>query len=242
LIWIFIALFGLVIGSFINVLIARIPKGESVIFPESHCPKCDTKLKPWHNIPLLSYLFLGRKCAYCKTPISIQYPLVEFSSAVIFVTIFAKVGMNIDALLLSLVFVILLALSIIDLYYKAVPDSLNLSALTLAIFSGSILESFEYALLFAGAFSLLRFYISFIIGKEAMGEGDIMIAATIGAILGFKLSLVTIFLSALLSLPVSILMRSKTKEIPYIPFLSLALLIVYLFDEYFNNILENLYG
>ena len=242
MIWIFIALFGLVIGSFMNVLIARIPKGESVIFPASHCPKCGTKLKPWHNIPILSYLFLGRECAYCKAPISIQYPLVEFSSAVIFVIIFAKVGMNIDALLLSLVFVILLALSIIDLYYKAVPDSLNLSALTLAIFSGSILESFEYALLFAGAFSLLRFYISFIIQKEAMGEGDIMIAATIGAILGLKLSLVAIFISALLSLPVSILMRSQTKELPYIPFLSLALLIVYLFDDYFYAILGELYG
>jgi len=242
LIWIFIALLGLIVGSFINVLIVRIPKKESVIFPASHCPKCKTKLKYWHNIPLLSYLFLGRECAFCKTPISIQYPLVELSSAIIFITIFAKAGMNIDSLLLSLVFVILLALSIIDLYYKAVPDSLNLSALTLAIFSGSILESFEYALLFAGAFSLLRFYISFIIGKEAMGEGDIMIAATIGAVLGFKLSLVTIFLSALLSLPVSILMRSKTKEIPYIPFLSLALLIVYIFDEFFNTILKNLYG
>ena len=242
MIWIFIALLGLIVGSFINVLIVRIPKKESVIFPASHCPKCKTKLKYWHNIPLLSYLFLGRECAFCKTPISIQYPLVELSSAIIFITIFAKAGMNIDSLLLSLVFVILLALSIIDLYYKAVPDSLNLSALTLAIFSGSILESFEYALLFAGAFSLLRFYISFIIGKEAMGEGDIMIAATIGAVLGFKLSLVTIFLSALLSLPVSILMRSKTKEIPYIPFLSLALLIVYIFDEFFNTILKNLYG
>jgi len=230
------------IGSFTNVLISRIPKNESVIFPASHCPKCKAKLKPWHNIPLLSYLFLGGKCAYCKEKISIQYPLVEFSSAVIFVVIYMKEGMTVDAILLSLIFVVLLALSIIDLYYKAVPDSLNLTALTLAIFTGSILESFEYALLFAGAFTLLRFYISFIIGKEAMGEGDIMIAATIGAVLGFKLSLVTIFISALLSLPISILVRSQTKELPYIPFLALALLIVYLFDGYFLNLLGEMYG
>lgn len=242
MIWIFIALFGLAVGSFANVLIARIPQQKSVIFPASHCPKCSTKLKPWHNIPLLSYIFLKGKCAYCQEKISIQYPLVELTSALLFIVIFAKEGFNVDALLLSFIFVLLLALSVIDLYYKAVPDSLNLLALTLAIFTGSILESFEYALLFAGGFTLLRFYLSYIIQKEAMGEGDIMIAATIGAILGLKLSLVTIFLSALLSLPVSILTRHKSKELPYIPFLSLALLIVYLFDGYFYNILERLYG
>ncbi len=235
------ALLGLSIGSFLNVLIYRIPKDENIAFPASHCTSCGKPLKWWHNIPLLSYIMLGGKCYYCKEKISFQYPLVELLSTFIFVLSYLKVENFTDALIVASVFDLLLALSVIDFRYKAVPDSLNLLALTLSIFSGTILTSFTNALLFAGGFTLLRFYVSFIIKKEALGEADIMIAATIGAMLGVKLGLFAIFLSAVIALPVFLIAGRKNLQLPFIPFLAMALFLTFMFDDYFLNFIEWLY-
>jgi len=149
----------------------------------------------------------------------------------------------------SLVFALLLSLSVIDFYYKMVPDSLNLSALTIAIISATSLGQLGYnftnALLFAGGFTLLRFYLSYFLKKEAMGEADIMIAATMGALLGVKLALVAIFISALLALPALLLTRTDDEEshqLPFIPFLTMATWIVLLFDTYITAYLVGLYG
>jgi leader peptidase (prepilin peptidase)/N-methyltransferase len=241
--WGLVTLFGLLFGSFLNVLILRIPKEESVVFPSSHCPKCNNNLKWYHNIPLFSWLFLGGKCAYCKEKISIQYPIIEFLSAVIFFIAYAKSGELVYAFIIGLVFSLLMGLSLIDLRYKAVPDSLNLAALTLAIFSSStILSNLTNALLFAGGFALLRFYVSFIVKKEALGEADIMIAATIGAMVGVKMGLVAIFLSAVIALPVFIIIKDRDLEVPFIPFLAFALFLVWLFREKFEALWVTLYG
>ena len=235
------ALLGLSIGSFLNVLIYRIPKDENIAFPASHCTSCGKPLKWWHNIPLLSYIMLGGKCYYCKEKISFQYPLVELLSTFIFVLSYLKVENFTDALIVASVFDLLLALSVIDFRYKAVPDSLNLLALTLSIFSGTVLTSFTNALLFAGGFTLLRFYVSFVIKKEALGEADIMIAATIGAMLGVKLGLFAIFLSAVIALPVFLIAGRKNLQLPFIPFLAMALFLTFMFDDYFLNFIEWLY-
>jgi leader peptidase (prepilin peptidase)/N-methyltransferase len=238
-----VSLFGLLFGSFLNVLIFRIPKEESVVFPASHCPKCNNDLKFYHNIPVFSWLFLGGKCAFCKEKISIQYPVVELITALIFAVSYIRVGDLFHSVIVGLVFALLLGLSIIDFRYKEVPDSLNLAALTLAIFSSSlILTNFVNALLFAGGFALLRFYVSFAIKKEALGEADIMIAATIGAMVGIKMGLFTIFLSAIIALPVFIIIKEKDYEVPFIPFLALALFIVYIFQSYFEKLWITLYG
>jgi len=238
-----VSLFGLLFGSFLNVLIFRIPKEESVVFPSSHCPKCNNDLKFYHNIPVFSWLFLGGKCAFCKDKISIQYPIVELITALIFAVSYIRVGDLFHSVIVGLVFALLLGLSIIDFRYKEVPDSLNLAALTLAIFSSSlILTNFINALLFAGGFALLRFYVSFAIKKEALGEADIMIAATIGAMVGIKMGLFTIFLSAIIALPVFIIIKEKDYEVPFIPFLALALFIVYIFQSYFEKLWITLYG
>ncbi len=238
-----VSLFGLLIGSFLNVLIIRIPKNESVVFPSSHCVSCGKNLKYYHNIPLFSYLFLGGKCAYCKSKISIQYPLVELSSALLFALSYIKLHDITFSFIVGGVFALLLALSLIDFKYKEVPDSLNLLALTLSFVSSlTILENFENALLFAGGFSFLRFYVSYLVKKEAMGEADIMIAGTIGAMVGVKLGLVVIFLSALIALPVFLVANKKDLEIPFIPFLAIALFIVYIFSDFFEHFLVVLYG
>ena len=247
--YLFIFIIGAVIGSFLNVLIVRIPKNESIAFPASHCVHCKTPLKIWHNIPIFSWLFLRGKCAFCGGKISYQYPLIELLSGLTFLVIFIKMGIALPTLGIALVFLLLLTLSVIDFYYKMVPDSLNLSALTLAMISAyslpMLVTNIVNALIFAGAFSLLRFYLSYAIKKEAMGEADIMIAATMGALLGVKLTLVAIFFSAVLALPAMLLLRNETdesKQVPFIPFLAMATLIVYVFDTPIAEYLGTMYG
>jgi len=128
------SILGLLLGSFLNVVILRIPKDESIVFGSSHCPKCKNTLKAWHNIPIISWLFLRGKCAFCKSKISAQYPLIEIISALIFFSIATKYGVSFPIILISLSFLMLLALSMIDFKYKMVPDSLNILAMLFAIF------------------------------------------------------------------------------------------------------------
>jgi len=263
-----IFIFGLLFGSFLNVVILRIPKDESIVFGASHCTTCNTPLKPWHNIPLFSWLFLGGKCAFCKTKISIQYPLVELVTAIIFTLVGMKYGMSYSTFFIALSFSMLLALSMIDIKYKMVPDSLNLLAIVFAVLSAfnphMFLVNLQNALLFTGGFTLLRFTLSYLMTSsvyraglktktswnknydrtpfiEAMGEGDIMVAATMGALLGIKLGLFAIFLSALLALPVMLMVQGKSAEeqrVPYVPFLAMATFITFLFDSQIMRYIE----
>ena len=258
-------LFGIVFGSFLNVVILRIPKDESVVFGASHCTSCGNKLKPWHNIPLLSWIFLRGKCAYCENKISVQYPLIELLSGFMFMALAYKYALSVPLFFVAMSFLMLLALSVIDLKYKMIPDSLNLLAIFFAIFGAwsitRLFENFQNALLFAGGFTLLRFALSYYLTSsvyragiktktswnkhfdrtpfiEAMGEGDIMVAATMGALLGVKLGLVAIFLSALLAMPVMLMVMKKSKEeqrVPFVPFLAMATFIVYMFDTPIMN-------
>ncbi|PHM17975.1 MAG: prepilin peptidase [Sulfuricurvum sp. PD_MW2] len=245
----FVFIFGALIGSFLNVVIIRIPRDESIAFPASHCMHCNTPLKVWHNVPVISWLMLRGKCAFCGEKISLQYPMIELFSALIFLFSAMKFGFTLQAFGIALTFDLLLALSAIDYRYKMVPDSLNLGALSVAVFSVTSFAQLGYnitnALLFAGGFSLLRFYVSYIIKKEAMGEADIMIAATMGALLGIKLGLVAIFFGAVLALPALVLTRDESdesKELPFIPFLAMGCWIVLMFDSYVNNYLVGIYG
>ena len=262
---------GTLIGSFLNVVILRIPKDESVVFVASHCMTCKNSLKPWHNIPIFSWIFLRGKCSFCNTKISAQYPIIEFVSGMIFLVIAYKFGLSYPALLIALSFLMLLALSMIDFKYKMVPDSLNLLAMFFAIFGAWTLEgiftNFQNAILFAGGFTLLRFIMSYMLTSsahrqsnktitpwtknyhtypfiEALGEGDIMVAATMGALLGVKLTLVAIFLSALLALPVMLYLLNKSQEeqsVPFVPFLAMATFIVYIFDNQILAYIEATY-
>ena len=257
----FAFVFGAVIGSFLNVVILRIPKDESIAYPSSHCFSCGNSLKPWHNIPIVSWLFLRGRCAFCNEKISMQYPAVEFISGIIFVLLISKFGVSIPIFFIALSFLMLFALSMIDFKYKMVPDSLNLLAIVFAVFGawsiGGVFINLKNAMLFAGGFTLLRFTLSYLLtssvhkeGKktqtnwnkhydrtpfiEAMGEGDIMVAATMGALLGIELTLVAVFLSALLALPVMLALKNRSAEeqrVPFVPFLTTATFVVYMLDS-----------
>lgn len=236
-----VTLFGLCIGSFLNVAIIRLPKNESINLPASHCPLCLHPLAWYHNVPLFSWIFLRGKCAFCRSHISFQYPLVELSSAFLYAFIYFHLANTLQALLIASVFALLLALSIIDLRYKAVPDALSLPALVLAFCTGDPLVSLQNGLLFMGAFAFLRFFVSALAKKEVMGEADIIIAGIIGALLGIKLGLAAIYISAVIALIVFMIIRKKGYELAFIPFLALGLLLTWLFKTPILHIMELIY-
>ncbi len=239
---IFFGFIGLAVGSFLNVVIIRIPKGESISFPASHCVTCKHPLKWYHNIPILSWLFLSGKCSFCKEKISIQYPIIEALTTFIFLSTAMQTDTVADALIISTLFTMLLALSVIDLKYKAVPDSISIPALFVSLFVDDFLISLNDALLLAGGFALLRILVSWIIKKEAMGEADIIIAGIIGATLGVELGLAAIYISALIALPVFMIIKKKGYELPFIPFLALGLYLTWVFKPEIMSILRMIYG
>lgn len=236
-----VTLFGLCIGSFLNVAIIRLPKNESINLPASHCPTCLHPLAWYHNVPLFSWIFLRGKCAFCKSHISFQYPLVELSSAFLYAFIYFHLANTLQALLIASVFALLLALSIIDLRYKAVPDALSLPALVLAFCAGDPLVSLQNGLLFMGAFAFLRFFVSALAKKEVMGEADIIIAGIIGALLGIKLGLAAIYISAVIALIIFMIIRKKGYELAFIPFLASGLSLTWLFETQILHIMELIY-
>jgi leader peptidase (prepilin peptidase)/N-methyltransferase len=243
---IFLFVLGICIGSFLNVVIYRIPLQKSIISPPSSCPKCGARIKPWHNIPILGWIILKGKCANCNEKISIRYPVIEFLTGLLAVFVYLKLRqIDIFYFIDFAIFADLLALSMIDFDYKAVPDSLNLLALTLAFFSSpDIVENFKNALLMMGGMSLIRFYVSFFLKKEAMGEGDIIVAGTMGGILGLKLSLIALFIASAIAIIPSLYQRfaNKDLELPFIPFLALGTFIVWYFSDYFLALWSQIYG
>ena len=221
--------FGTMIGSFLNVVIYRIPEGESIVFPSSRCQSCHTPLKWYHNIPLFSWIFLGGKCAFCNAPISKQYPFVELITGLIFVVLFLKLGLVWYLPFVFASFAALFALVMIDFKYFAVPDSVNFFALAMALIQPEFITAAMNAAIAALALYLLGLSVSFIFKKEAMGSADVIVAGTMAALLGFPNFFVALFLSAILAIVPSLL--AKDTMVPFVPFLALATFIVYLFDS-----------
>ena len=233
--------FGTMIGSFLNVVIYRIPKGESIVFPASKCQSCQTPLKWYHNIPIFSWLFLGGKCGFCKAPIAKQYPIVEFVTGLIFVALYFKLGLVWYLPFVAGSFAALFALVMIDFKYMAVPDNVNFAALLFALVQPDFIHGAMYAAFAAGGLYLIGLLSSLLARKQAMGGADVIVAGTMGALLGFPNFFVALFLSALLAMIPSLLNR-KT-GVPFVPFLALATFIVYLYDTQAAQLLEFiLYG
>jgi len=238
MIYLIVVLVGLVFGSFLNVLIHRLPLAISLVNPVgSACPYCDHRIKWYENIPVFSYLFLKRKCSNCFESISIIYPIVEIITAIVTLTIYLNFLWNWELIAIIALFYTLIVLSFIDLKYRAVPDYLLIIAVILAIIVGDIIS----VLIFTGGLVLLELIITFYIqnikakitgNKEletqrALGEGDMPIAGVIGGLLGIQLGVSAVFLAALLALLPAIynLFSKKEIETAFIPFLSLGLFI-----------------
>jgi len=235
-------LFGAIIGSFLNVVILRLPaKGESIVFPPSHCPKCGAEIHGYDNIPLLSFLLLRGKCRACRTPISIQYPLVELSMALLSLALFKKFGPSFEFVLYFAFLATLLVIIFIDLHHQIIPDSITLTGIMVG-FAGSFLNSkvawqdSGLGIILGGGilYSVALIYFT-LTKRHGMGGGDIKLLGMIGAFLGWQSLLFVLFFSSLTGSIVGIVVMIKQGKggqtrIPFGPFLAFAA-IVYLFFQ-----------
>jgi leader peptidase (prepilin peptidase) / N-methyltransferase len=231
--------FGAVIGSFLNVCIARIPEGKSVVSPPSHCPQCTMPIRWYQNIPVISYLWLRGRCAGCGLPIPIRYLFVEVLTGVLFVYILSRFGFQYATLLCWIFASLLVVITFIDLDHQIVPDVLSLPGIGVGL-AGAILipwipwsDSLFGILLGGGILYLVAFGYELLTKREGMGGGDIKLLAMLGAFLGWQAIFPIILLSSLIGTLVGVpwmLLNKKTTTfaIPFGPFLAAAALI-YLF-------------
>ncbi|ABB16081.1 prepilin peptidase [Carboxydothermus hydrogenoformans] len=232
-----IFLFGLIIGSFLNVVIYRLPRGQSILYPPSTCPNCGQRLKPWHLIPVLSFLLQKGRCAYCGGKISFKYPLVELITAFIFSVVHLKFGLSLLTLKYLLFFIFLIPLFFLDLENFLLPDKLTYPLFLAGVLINLITRELSWKSLIFGVitgFGLL--FLLALISRGGMGGGDIKLAAGLGAFLGFPLILETLFLAFFFGgLTGIILLLTKKKArgdmVPFGPFLIGAAFITVLWGE-----------
>ncbi len=233
-------LFGLLFGSFLNVCIYRIPRGESIAFPASHCPNCQRPIKPYDNVPVFSFLLLRGKCRSCSATISWRYPMVEAMTAALFGYIVHRYSITWAALAYIVFAGLLIAISFIDLDHLIIPDVLSLPGIALG-FGASFLiphpwyDSLIGLLVGGGMIWIVGYLGELAFKKEAMGGGDVKLMAMVGAFLGWKMVLLTILFASVVGAAIGILMKLSTgKEyIPFGPFLSLGALCALFFGENF---------
>ena len=236
-----IFMFGLAIGSFANVCIYRLPKKESVVFPVSHCTACSTPVRPFDNIPVISYLILGGKCKDCKESISVIYPIIEVITALLILAGFFKFGLTFDFLIYTVVAPTLVIITVIDIEHQIIPDVITLPGIVLGLAAGSYtigyIDSFSGCLLGGGLFYLLA-----VLSNGGMGGGDIKYIAAAGALVGWQKVLLIIFIGAFLGsfmglLQIVVQKKSRKSLIPFGPFLAAATLITL----FYGNLLIKLY-
>ncbi|WP_022851922.1 prepilin peptidase [Limisalsivibrio acetivorans] len=241
----FVFIFGLVFGSFLNVLIARWPRDLSVVSPPSSCPRCHARIRFYDNIPVLSWIILKAKCRSCGAQISIVYPLVELTVGLLFLALFAKHGLDIYFLKHALFVFLLLGAGYSDLFTALdkdfecgiIPDQFTLGGIGAGlVFSFWTMPGIKGALL-GGAVGFLALYIPALLfrvfaKKEGMGGGDIKLMAMTGVFLGafpiYFVVLISALIGVAVGLPSVILMKNRNYMIPYGPFISAAA-IVYIF-------------
>ncbi|OCL28138.1 peptidase A24 [Orenia metallireducens] len=230
-------IYGLIIGSFLNVVIYRLPREESIVFPPSHCPNCQTNLKAFDLIPIFSFLFNKGKCRYCSENISYQYPLVEILTGIIFFALYWKYKLSIELLIYVVLACLLIVSSLIDLKYMIIPDYLNYFGIVLGFIFALF---FEYQTLYSALLGLLIpaaiLLLIVIISKGGMGVGDVKLIAMIGAFIGVKYAVATIFLGAFIGSVIGVgLMitgiKGRKDRIPFGPFIAMAALLMILWGE-----------
>jgi len=242
---VFSAVLGLAIGSFLNVVIWRVPRKESVVRPVSHCPQCETPISPRDNIPVLSWLFLSGKCRHCKNPIPVRYPLVEAGCGVLFLVVAARFGASWELPAYLVLAAALLAISIIDLEHFIVPDRitapLTVSALALlglaALAEGN---GWRFGRTLLGGVAYFAFLLLLnILYPKGMGMGDVKLAFSLGLYLGW-LGWGQVFLGGFLAFLLGAVVgvtliatkiKSRKDVVPFGPFLALGAMLTILWGD-----------
>lgn len=237
---------GLLTGSFANVVIFRLPQDKSVVSPRSACPKCQTLIPLYHNIPVMSWLLLKGKCANCKAAISIRYPLVEFLMGLLFGLVYLKHGLTFFSFELLILFWGLVTVSFIDYDHYIIPDKISYPGMLLGLLGSflnperSFLDSL-LGLILGGGFLWAIAVIYYKIKKEeGMGGGDIKLLAWIGSVLGWTPIAFVILVSSLLGSIVGVFLIYKNKDtlkkvIPFGPFIATAAILYVFWGQQITN-------
>ncbi len=248
----FIFIFGLLIGSFLNVCILRLPEGRSIVVGKSSCPGCGAGLTVIDLVPVFSYLFLRGKCRHCGQRISPLYPTVELLTGVMFLLLYIKFGLTYVLLVYAALIALLIAIAFIDWRKMIIPDGLVISMLVVGviqlavtIFTGVFGVWLDYVIgFFAGGVPLLliAIFCLYVLKKEAFGGGDIKLMAAAGLVIGWKLVITSYLIGIVTGAVFSVILLSTGRkkrgdEIPFGPFLSLGIVV----SVFFGNEIINWY-
>ncbi len=233
LIDVFVFIFGLCIGSFLNVCIYRLPESKSIVHPRSMCSNCGTPIAARDNIPILSYLWLKGRCRHCRIKVSPRYPMVELLGGLFALGTFLKFGLTLEALVYYLFFAALIVVTFIDLDHRIIPNVITLPGIPICFAAGFALPTVTYQeallgiLIGGGSLFLVAWIYQLITKKEGMGGGDIKLLAMMGAIVGWKGVLFTVFIASLVGTlaGLAVMMQSRNGlklAVPFGPFLSIG--------------------
>jgi leader peptidase (prepilin peptidase)/N-methyltransferase len=242
---------GAIVGSFLNVVIHRYPREESIVFPPSRCPRCGTAIKPYDNIPILSYAVLGGRCRSCHAPISMRYPLVELANALFYLSIFYRTGVSVAFIPIAAIVSMFIVLIYIDAEIQILPDVIDLPGIAIGVaiayfgldqltsglvLAHSLADSLLGAIIGAGVLLTIALAYKLLRHIDGMGLGDVKMLAMIGAIMGAEALLPVLLIAsisgALCALPIA-LRHEKGMQlaIPFGVFLGFAALAVLFFGS-----------
>ncbi|HMK56775.1 MAG TPA: prepilin peptidase [Dissulfurispiraceae bacterium] len=237
--------FGLVIGSFLNVCIYRLPRELSIVNPPSSCPNCKTPIKPWDNIPVISYILLAGKCRKCSQKISLRYPSVELLNGLLYAAAAYQFGWGWHLPLICALISSMILITFIDLDFQIIPDAITLPGMIIGLasshfimpdpFSMNALLGFTASVigLLAGGVS---FYLIALLSRGGMGGGDVKMMAMLGSFLGWKGVFLTTLLGSLLGSLIGIALivfkgKGRKTKVPFGPFLALGSLVALFFGR-----------
>ena len=247
---------GAAIGSFLNVVVYRVPAGLSVVWPPSRCPKCLHQLGAGENMPILGWLLLGGKCRHCKTPISYRYPLVEAATAITFVIVYNRFGISFETIGYSLLMCWLIALTLIDLDTMTLPNSLTQSGLVVGLIFQIVNAIFEEPslnvikehfiqgiigmVLGIWIYDMIQIAGTWMLGQSAQGGGDAKLMGMIGAWLGWKSVLLTGFLasafgSIIMGVALVFGLIQRRQKFPLGPFIALGATVSLFWEDWLIN-------
>ncbi|MBM7557953.1 prepilin peptidase [Halanaerobacter jeridensis] len=237
LIQIIIFIFGLMIGSFLNVVIYRIPNEQSITFGRSYCPNCETQLKYYDLIPVVSFLWTTGQCRYCEEKISWQYPVVELLTAFLFLGLYLKFSLTVKLGVLMLLISLLIASSIIDLQLQIIPNKITYFGIIIGLIFSLIFNYISIKLALLGLLIPAGFLLLIaVITKGGMGIGDVKFAAMIGTFIGPKLTLLGIFLGSLLGSIIALFLllagkKTRKSKLPFGPLIALGTIIMIFYGQ-----------
>lgn len=239
---------GAIIGSFLNVVIHRYPREESIVFPASHCGACNTPIRPYDNVPILSYLSLRGRCRACGESFSARYPLVELANALFYLAIFQRTGPTVGFIPIAAIVSMTLVLIFIDLDIQILPDVIDIPGIAIGLAIGALHLGADYELVLsktlieslagaaAGAGILLAIALTYQLVRkvEGMGLGDVKMMAMIGAVLGWEPLFPVLLLASVTGAIVGLFVAARSEKgmqvaIPFGVFLGMATLVVLFF-------------